>query len=103
MERLSEAFHVLVASTGPSSTIQTAYGVEQFDGLAMNAGAHDSSARMHHRFQSVIAVIKVKRKVKHCQVGKCTTPHDYYWHRSGIRIPICHGCYVMLGGKRARV
>ena len=52
---------------------------------------------------AVIPFRGIAVRVKHCQFGKCTTPHDYYWHRSGIRIPLCHECYVMLGGKRPRV
>ena len=44
----------------------------------------------------------MKKKIKHCQVGKCQTPHDYYWYKLGIKIACCHECYAMLGGKRAK-
>ena len=44
----------------------------------------------------------MRKRIKHCQVGKCQVPHDYYWYKSGIKIACCHKCYEMLGGKRPK-
>jgi len=61
-------------------------------------------ARDGHRIQPQYTMVELSQVLlkDQCQIGKCQAPFEYYWHRSGFKLKLCHECYVMLGGKRPR-